>query len=168
MLVFTGTGQAQVMGCLLSKEDLKQVSKEEDEMQLTITDAKRKKDSQKYLVDIDILHDPWGTGEKVDNEDEDIAEVHGGDKKENVSIIDLRAAHSAIQSVHDTKTVGKHSESQTEPADGVDFDWDLSDKTDIETQVVMRMVFANPTLSLYPRLLLPPVQDHPTHSQQMQ
>lgn len=126
----------QVMGCLLSRDDQKNSSQDEVG-HLILTDAKRKKDSEKYLVNTEIVHDPWGAVEKIDAEDDDIAEVHG-DKRENVSIIDLRAAHSAIQNVHNTKTNGKNSESQTEPADGVDFDWDLTDKTDIETQVVTK------------------------------
>ena len=123
----------RVMGCLLSKENLKYFSQEELG-QLVRQDAQRKKDSEKYLVETEIIHDPWGAGEKIDLKGVDFPEVHG-DEKENVSIIDLRAAHSAIQNVQNTRSASKHSESQTEPADGVDFDWDLTDKTDTETQV---------------------------------
>ena len=130
MLVFLEPGH-RVMGCLLSKEDLKYLSQEELG-QLVRQEAQRKKDSEKYLVETEIIHDPWGPGEKIDLTGVDFPEVHG-DEKENVSIIDLRAAHSAIQNVQNSAS--KHSESQTEPADGVDFDWDLTDKTDTETQV---------------------------------
>ena len=130
----------QAMGCRLSNEDLKNVSQEEAG-HLIRKESKRKKDSKKYIVKNLVVHDPWREGERVDTEKLDIADVHGdGENKENVSIIDLRANHSLIQNVQNTKSVRKHSECQTDPADGVDFDWDLSDKTDSETQVLLVVI----------------------------
>ena len=119
------------MGCRLSKEDLKHVTKEEVG-QLIRTDSRKKKDSSKYSVENEVVYDPWGVGEKV--EKVDIAQVHG-ENNENVSIIDLCANHEAIKNARDKKSARKNSECQTDPAEGVDFDWDLTDKTDIETQV---------------------------------
>ena len=130
----------QVMGCRLSNEDLKNVSQEEAG-QLIRKESKRKKDSEKYMVKNVVVHDPWGEGERVDTEELDIADVHGdSENKENVSIIDLRANYSLLRNVKNTKSARKHSECQTDPADGVDFDWDLSDKTDSETQVILVVI----------------------------
>ena len=42
------------MGCLLSREDLKNVSQEKGG-NLMLIDAKRKKDSEKYLVDTELV-----------------------------------------------------------------------------------------------------------------
>ena len=58
---------------------------------------------------------------------------------ELVSIVDLRADYDVINSVSKQKhsIISKTSESQTDNPDGVDFDWDLSDKTDNETQVCL-------------------------------
>ena len=100
-------------------------------------DSRKKKDSFKYSVENDVIYDPWGVGEKV--EKFDLAQIHG-ENNENVSIIDLRANHDAIKTARDLKSARKHSECQTDPAEGVDFDWDLTDKTDTETQVVKNMI----------------------------
>ena len=130
----------QVMGCRLSNEDLQNVSQEEAG-HLIRKESKRKKDSKKYMLKDLVIHDPWGEGERVDTEELDIADVHGdGQNKENVSIIDLRANHSLLRNVQDAKSGRKHSECQTDPDDGVDFDWDLSDKTDSETQVILVVI----------------------------
>ena len=50
----------------------------------------------------------------------------------------LRPHMSRHHSLDDFQGVAarKSSECQTDPAEGVDFDWDLTDKTDIETQTV--------------------------------
>ena len=130
----------QAMGCRLSNEDLKNVSQEEAG-HLIWKESKRKKDSKKYMVKDLVVHDPWGEGERVDIEELDMADVHGdGQNKENVSIIDLRANYSLLRNVKNTKSARKHSECQTDPDDGVDFDWDLSDKTDSETQVILVVI----------------------------
>jgi hypothetical protein len=132
--------QAKAMGCRLSNEDLKNVSQEEAG-HLIWKESKRKKDSKKYMVKNLVVHDPWGEGERVDTKEIYIADVHGdGQNKENVSIIDLRANYSLLRNVQNTKSDRKHSECQTDPDDGVDFDWDLSDKTDSETQVILVVI----------------------------
>ena len=118
------------MGCRLSKEDLKHVT-QEDVGQLLRTDSRKK--NSKYSVKNEVIYDPWGVGEKV--EKVDIAQVHG-ENNENVSIIDLCANHEAIKNARDIKSARKNSECQTDLAEGVDFDWDLTDKRDIETQVM--------------------------------
>ena len=52
----------------------------------------------------------------------------------DVSIVDLRAQSVVIKAAKRFAVDSKTSECQTDQPEGVDFDWDLSDKTDTETQ----------------------------------
>ena len=74
---------------------------------------------------------------------------------ELVSIVDLRADYDVINSVNKQKlsVISKTSESQTDNPDGVDFDWDLSDKTDNETQVYIYVITVVFLQFLHPKII---------------
>ena len=60
---------------------------------------------------------------------------------ENEVTYDPWAVYDQREKVEEYEIIAvKNSESQTDSADGVDFDWDLMDKTDIETQVITKVL----------------------------
>ena len=127
ILVISGLG-SQVMGCSLSKDDLKHP--EDGDLIALKTWEKNEKESVRYAIENDVKYDPWeeydqkGKVETVNNHDH---------KDKSVSIVDLRTNHEVIKKARNVKSA--HAEAQTDSAEGVDFDWDLTDKTDTETQV---------------------------------
>ena len=124
------------MGCSLSKEDLKQ-DETSNIIQLEAWE-KKEKESVRYAIESEVKYDPWEVYDKKG----EVEAVQTQDLKErNVSIVDLRTNHDGIKNARNVKSAVKNSEAQTDSAEGVDFDWDLTDKTDIETQVYKGFVF---------------------------
>ena len=119
------------MGCHISKEDLKHITQEEVG-RLISNDSKKKINTYKYSVDNKAYYDPWEVEEKVENIE--LAPVHKESYKD-VSNVDVVSDDDTIENNFETKNTTKNSESQTESTEGIDFDWDLTDKTDTETQV---------------------------------
>ena len=95
----------------------------------------------------DVEYDPWeGSMKKSFLEKRNSVRVLSPPKSslsstsgENVSIVDLRAQSVLVNASKKFAVESKTSESQTDNPDGVDFDWDLTDKTDIETQVMFEL-----------------------------
>ena len=90
----------------------------------------------------DVEYDPWeGSMKRSVLEKSNSVRILSPPKSlssvsaENVSIVDLRAQSVLVNASKKFAVESKTSESQTDNPDGVDFDWDLTDKTDIETQV---------------------------------
>ena len=97
-----------------------------------------------FEADLDVEYDPWeGSIKRSDSEKSKSVRIVSPPKSlssasgENVSIVDLRARSVLVNASKKFAVESKTSESQTDNPDGVDFDWDLTDKTDIETQVMI-------------------------------
>ena len=140
------------MGCCLSKEDLKH-AEVGNIIQLEAWE-KKEKESVRYAIESDVKYDPWEVYDKKGK----VETVSTQDQKDrSVSIVDLRTNHDAIKKARDVKSATKNSEAQTDSAEGVDFDWDLTDKTDIETQVGKGFTLILCTHACNPRQRHPPV-----------
>ena len=146
------------MGCSLSKEDLTQ-GEGGNIIQLEAWE-KKEKESVRYAIESEVKYDPWG---EYDQKGKVSAAPTQDLKEKNVSIVDLRTNHDGIKNARDVKSAVKNSEAQTDSAEGVDFDWDLTDKTDIETQVNKGFLLNVCTYHLNPlRPHPPPEMDIPT------
>ena len=113
------------MGCGLSKEDVKHVIKEKEGC-LTRKHSRKKKTSSKYSVETE--------SSRVSLENTSKAHTnHDG----NVNTICVGITHDAVETIQNSKgRENKNSECQTDPVDGEDFDWDLSETEETETKVV--------------------------------
>ena len=126
------------MGCSPSSE--RNIIIENEPEKMLIHDIKVRKDPWN-LSSEDAVYDPWeGSIKTVDSEHSKTVTVvsppgSGSTQAENVSIVDLRAKSVVIKAAHKFSASSKSSECQTDHPEGVDFDWDLTDKTDTETQV---------------------------------
>ena len=133
------------MGCSPSRDrDIILLENEQKKM-LThdITVKKNPWTESPFEADEDVEYDPWeGSIKRLDAEKSKSVRVVSPPKilksstsGENVSIVDLRAHSVLVNASKKFAVESKTSESQTDNPDGVDFDWDLTDKTDTETQV---------------------------------
>ena len=129
------------MGCSPSSE--RNIIIEYEEKKMLQNEIKIKKDPWS-LDDTPIIeYDPWEGDTRDSNSDSvnsnksvKILSVSPSpsSQAENVSIVDLRAKSDVINASQQLQVVHKTSSCQTDHPDGVDFDWDLTDKTDTETQ----------------------------------
>ena len=105
---------------------------------MLIQDFKNRADPWKFSFEASVEYDPWeGNVEKSSSSIESKAVrilTPRGSTGEDVSIIDLRRRSGVIKAALNCDNVFKNSECQTDQPEGVDFDWDLSDKIDTETQ----------------------------------
>ena len=140
---------SQVMGCSLRKEALSPVKGDaliENNLKLKAWE-KREKEFIKFAIENEVKYDPWEGYDKIKEEAADVGfmpDIQEDEDDEdddediivkNCEIVDLRNNAGALKTEHERrKSSGKNSEVQTDPPEGVDFDWDLSDKTDTETQ----------------------------------
>ena len=92
-----------------------------------------------FEADEDVVYDPWEGSIKKSKSVRVVSppkSLKSSTSGENVSIVDLRARSVLVNASKKFAVESKTSESQTDNPDGVDFDWDLTDKTDTETQVM--------------------------------
>ena len=127
------------MGCSPSSEQNIIIENENEKM----LQNEIKMDPWKFQESPRIEYDPWGgdtTRGESNNSNKSIKILSvspspsSQSNLENVSIVDLRSKNNAIAVSQNLQVVHKTSSCQTDKPDGVDFDWDLSDKTDNETQ----------------------------------
>ena len=103
---------------------------------MIIQDLKMRKDPWSLSFQPSVEYDPWeGSVEKSasSSQSKSVRIISGTSA---VSIVDLRSKSDVIKASLSCDNVFKNSECQTEKPEGVDFDWDfdLTDKIDIETQ----------------------------------
>ena len=115
------------MGCRSSKADVEDAKKKENNCHMK-KDARGNTTSVKYSVDNESSYDPWTFDDKIEELNTPVNEK---DENKDVTII----KHS-VDKIKNIKKDIKNSECQTDPADSIDFDWDLTEKTDIEIQVI--------------------------------
>ena len=141
-LKFTFTANvSKVMGCSPSRDQ--DITLEENEHgKMLIHDITVKKNPWTEPFETEVEYDPWeGSLRRSDSDKSKLVRVLSPPKSlnsasgENVSIVDLRAQSVLVNASKKFAVESKTSESQTDIPDGVDFDWDLTDKTDTETQV---------------------------------
>ena len=121
------------MGCSPSKEDINT----DDQRNLSKLQAweQKEKDYLRFTVENEVKYDPWGGFDDREVSERTPVEEEKEILVRNCEIVDLRTNSGAIKKAREVKSAVKHSEAQTDSTEGVDFDWDLTDKTDIETQV---------------------------------
>ena len=116
------------MGCGLSKEDVKHVIKEKEGC-LTRKHSRKKKTSSKYSVETESSYESCVSRENTSKAHTN----HDG----NVNTILVGINHDAVETIQNSKgRENRNSECQTDPVDGEDFDWDLSETEDTDTKVV--------------------------------
>ena len=116
------------MGCGLSKEDVKHVIKEKEGC-LTRKHSRKKKTSSKYSVETESSYESCVSRENTSKAHTN----HDG----NVNTICVGITHDAVETIQNSKgRENRNSECQTDPVDGEDFVWDLSETEDTETKVV--------------------------------
>ena len=126
------------MGCSPSKEETENVTKDDEKQNKMIDYISTKRDPWQLSFNESTKYDPWEGSIKINKpktEKTTVVQIESAAQENDVSIVDLRSTSDAIRAVQKISTIVKTSESQTDNPDGVDFDWDLSDKTDTETQV---------------------------------
>ena len=126
------------MGCSPSKEETENVTKDDEKQNKMIDYISTKRDPWQLSFNESTKYDPWEGSIKIikpKTEKTTVVQIESAAQENDVSIVDLRSTSDAIRAVQKISTIVKTSESQTDNPDGVDFDWDLSDKTDTETQV---------------------------------
>ena len=127
------------MGCSPSSE--RNIIIENEPEKMLIHDITVRKDPWNLASEEDAVYDPWEGSIKRENSEQNKTVTlvsppgSGSTQVENVSIIDLRAKSVVIKAAQKFSASSKSSECQTDHPEGVDFDWDLTDKTDTETQV---------------------------------
>ena len=122
------------MGCSPSSP-ASQVDQHDQKM--LIQDFKIRKDPWRLeSFEPGVQYDPWeGSVGKSSNRNKSVRIVSPkGSAGEEVSIVDLRSQSDVIKASLCCDNVFKNSECQTDQPEGVDFDWDLTDKIDNETQ----------------------------------
>ena len=139
---------SKVMGCSPSREQDIILRKNEHEKMLIHDITVKKNPWTESPFEADVEYDPWEGSMKrsIDRSKNNSLRVLSPPKSslsstsgENVSIVDLRAQSVLVNASKKFAVESKTSESQTDNPDGVDFDWDLTDKTDIETQVMFEI-----------------------------
>ena len=146
-MCFITANVSKVMGCSPSREqDI--ILRENEHKKMLIHDITVKKNPwTESPFEADVEYDPWeGSMKKSFLEKRNSVRVLSPPKSslsstsgENVSIVDLRAQSVLVNASKKFAVESKTSESQTDNPDGVDFDWDLTDKTDNETQVMFEL-----------------------------
>ena len=131
----------QVMGCSPSSSARLVEQSNEEEKNMIIQDFKIRKDPWRLSFEPGfkyVEYDPWEVS--ADKSSSSIASksvriiTPGGSAGDDVSIVDLRSKSDVIKAAQCSDNCFKTSQCQTDQPEGVDFDWDLSDNIEAETQ----------------------------------
>ena len=105
---------------------------------MIIQDFKIRKDPWKLSFEPGVEFDPWeGSGDKSTSSfaSKSVRIISPkGSAGDDVSIVDLRSKSDVLKAAQCSDNCFKTSQCQTDQPEGVDFDWDLTDKIDNETQ----------------------------------
>ena len=109
---------------------------EEDKNMILQQDFKIRKDP--WRLSFEPEYDPWeGSGDKSSSSiaSKSVRIISPkGSAGDDVSIVDLRSKSDVLKAAQCSDNCFKTSQCQTDQPEGVDFDWDLTDKIDAETQ----------------------------------
>ena len=135
---FISADGRQVMGCRPSSSARQVDPRHEEEKKMIIQDFKIRKDPWSLSFEPGVEYDPWeGSGDKSSSSiaSKSVRIISPkGSAGDDVSIVDLRSKSDVIKAAQCSDNCFKTSQCQTDQPEGVDFDWDLTEQIDNETQ----------------------------------